>query len=43
VGAINAAATIFADDLAGMENVPVTLLARVVDPGQNDTHTFSIV
>ncbi|MDZ4850521.1 MAG: VCBS domain-containing protein [Pirellulaceae bacterium] len=36
----NVAATISADDLLGIENAPVTLFARVADPGLTDTHTF---
>ena len=38
---INAAASIVADDVAGTENVPVTITARVSDLG-NDTNRYTI-
>ncbi|MEQ1828577.1 MAG: LamG-like jellyroll fold domain-containing protein, partial [Pirellula sp.] len=43
VTAVNTAASVVADDVTGFENAPVTVSARVTDPGVSDTHTFSIV
>ncbi len=42
VTAVNTAASIVADDVTGFENAPVTVAARVTDPGVTDIHTFSI-
>ncbi len=42
VTAVNTAATIVADDVAGSESVPVTITASVTDPGITDTHTYVI-